>query len=221
MQKLLLLTSTLLLARLSQGQIHYAPLHNYTPLPPVINPATRVYNYPAAPSHHAATPNRNAGDGSYQLLDGTWHPATKMVFSATKLALKNETGIVKLTTTGVRQFVLAPDTFVVAGSLPGRPQDTPPEFLESLFYQRGVRVLQLVSEPHLPARFFVQRPPASPQLLPTQKEAFKAAMLPIVADCPALAASITSGKLGPKDVVDIMQHYQAYLLGSPEAGKPK
>lgn len=199
MQKLLLLTSALLLARLSQGQIHYAPLYNYTPPPPGLNPAAMGYGY--------TNPNFREGDGSYQLPDGTWHAAQKMVFTTTKLTVKGETGKLKLTTATVQQFEIAQDTFLVLGNLPGRVQNTQPEFLESVFYRRGVRVLRLVSETTSTLRYFLQRPQAPLQLLPLHKDDFKKAMLPIVQGCPALVASITDGTLGPKDVVSIMQQY--------------
>ena len=154
-----------------------------------------------------ADPNLREGTGSYQLPDGTWHSAQEMVFTTTKLTVKGETGKLKLTTATVRQFEIAQDTFLVLGNLPGRAQNTQPEFLEAVFYRRGVRVLRLVSETTSTLRYFLQRPQAPLQLLPLHKEDFKKAMLPIVQGCPALVASITDGTLGPKEVVPIMQKW--------------
>jgi hypothetical protein len=52
-------------------------------------------------------------------------------------------------------------------------------------------------------------PGHSLQLLPTDKGAFKTAMLAIVNDCAALAAQVVDGTLGRRDALKIMQAYDA------------
>ena len=169
--------------------------------------------------HNQPDINQRTGEGSYQTPDGAWHAAEKATFNATRLTAKDKAGKLSFTTATVRQFEIARDTFIVLGNLPGRAQNTKPEFLESVFYRRGMRVLRLVSENSVQTRFFLQLAQLPLQLLPSRKEDFEKEMLPIVAACPTVAASITSGKLGPKDVVAIMQQYDACQSGTPAADK--
>lgn len=204
-KKILLLLGAGLLARLGQGQVMTPSIPTYNP------PAIPMQPVPGADPflfmRSQPTINQRTGEGSYQTPDGAWHTVEKATFDATKLTTKDKAGKLSFTTATVRQFEIARDTFIVLGNLPGRAQNTKPEFLESVFYQRGMRVLRLVSENSVQTRFFLQLPQAPLQLLPSRKEDFKKAMLLVVQSCPVLVSSLTEDAFGPKDVVAIMVEY--------------
>lgn len=195
--------SLLLASQASQGQ----SFPHYSPPPMAVNPAGMNNMYFGGNSN----PNYRKGEGSYQLADGTWHRAEKLVFDGQKLVVKNtDADKLKLTATNLRQLEIARDTFLVMVDLPGRsPEYNRPEFVQSAFHRRGVRVLALYSEYSKPL-YFVSLPQLPLQLLPSGKADFKAAMLRIVQDCPALVVQVDTGKLGRGDVVQIMQQYVDY-----------
>jgi hypothetical protein len=70
---------------------------------------------------------------------------------------------------------------------------------------QGVRVVRLLGEP----RYLLQLPQRPMQLLPDRKKEFKEAVLAMVQGCPALAAEVANGKLGPNEIVEIMRRYIA------------
>ena len=156
------------------------------------------------------------GAGSYQLPDGSWHKASRLVFDGAKLTVKDSAAAKqRFTSETVQQVVVQRDTFLVVRDLPGR-QVPPlrPDFLHSCVNSQGVRLLALYNASQRPT-YFLLRPHTAMQLLPAGKAAFKTAMLAIVKDSPALSAKVASGELGRNEAVQLVQEYTASLRANP------
>ena len=85
------------------------------------------------------------GSGSYQLPDGSWHKASRLVFDGIRLIVKDSTiAKQRFTSETVQQLVVKQDTFLVVRDLPGRQVAHPkPDFLHSCVNSQGVRLLAL------------------------------------------------------------------------------
>ncbi|GAA4040949.1 hypothetical protein GCM10022409_28670 [Hymenobacter glaciei] len=156
------------------------------------------------------------GAGSYQLPDGSWHKASRLVFDGVRLIVKDSAASKqRFTSETVQQIVVKQDAFLVVRDLPGR-QVLParPDFLHSCVNSQGVRLLALYAPGGRPT-YFLSRPHTSMQLLPAGKAAFKTAMLAIIKDAPALSAKVVSDQLGRNEAVQIMQEYVASLRPNP------
>ena len=187
------------------GQIMSMP--SYVPPPNMnwpMNPA--MYGTPGVSLAH------RDGAGSYQLSDGSWHKGARLVFDGERLTVRDSTaGKQRFTSETVQQLVVTTDTFLVVRNLPGRPVPPPrPDFLCSVFNRRGIRLLALYRLRGQPT-YFLSRPHTSLQLLPSDKKAFKTAMLAIVKDAPVLSAKVASGALGRDEVGQIVQEYVDFL----------
>lgn len=182
-----LLLLGLLLVRTGYGQ--------FVPPPSVPNPFMYGNN---------VNPDARKGSGSYQLADGSWHQAQKMAFDGLRLTVKDD-GKKKLvlTAAALHQLEVGQDTFLAVHALPIDLDAS--DFSESVFNMQGVRVVRLLGEP----RYLLQLPQRPMQLLPDRKKEFKEAVLAIVQGCPALAAEVANGKLGPNEIVEIMRRYIA------------
>ena len=157
------------------------------------------------------------GSGSYQLPDGSWHKASRLVFDGIRLIVKDSTiAKQRFTSETVQQLVVKQDTFLVVRDLPGRQVAHPkPDFLHSCVNSQGVRLLALYDAGAVRPTYVLSRPHTSMQLLPAGKEAFKTAMLAIVKDSPLLREKVASGNLGRDNAVQIVQEYVASLHASP------
>lgn len=147
------------------------------------------------------------GAGSYQLADGSWQRSEKMVFDGSKLVIKDgAAGKLRFDANAIRQLEVKADTFIVMAGLPGQSLAEGPAFYQSCVNLRGVRLLAQYPR-NSKATYILSRPDAAPLLLPTGKARFKAAMLEVVKDCPALTEQITDGSLRREEVVQIVQEY--------------
>ncbi|MGI4875160.1 MAG: hypothetical protein ACRYFX_28730 [Janthinobacterium lividum] len=160
------------------------------------------------------------GEGSYQLADGNWHRAKKLEFDGTTLAVKDDlTAPLSLTATTLKQFEVQRDTFLLVSNLPEHAATAGPEWVESLFYQRGVRLLaQYISSPQL--HWYLRLPQEPFQELSTDRTEFKQAMLALVKDCPALVRKITRNTLGRDRVVDILAEYVECQTAASAVAEP-
>ena len=189
------------------------PNYQYTPRVPMPTMAMPYGGYGAGKQLLA---NYRDGAGSYQLPDGSWHKATRLVFDGARLTVQDSiAGKQRLTSETVQQLVVKQDTFLVVRDLPGRRVQPPkPDFLHSCVNSHGVRLLALYSATERPT-YFLSRPKTSMQLLPAGRAAFKTAMLAIVKDSPALSEKVASGKLGRDEAVQIVQEYAAFQYINP------
>lgn len=188
------------------------PNYNYTPRVPMPTVGMPYGGYGARSQSLAY----RDGAGSYQLPDGSWHKASRLVFDGAKLTVKDSaTAKQRFTSETVRQLVVQQDTFLVVRDLPGRQVLPPrPDFLHSCVNAQGVRLLALYYASERPTYFLI-RPHTSMQLLPAGKAAFKTAMLAIVKDSPTLSAKVASGELGRNETVQLVQEYAASLRANP------
>jgi hypothetical protein len=197
----------LLLSHAGFGQVvpMTMPTYNYNPQVPM--PNTGMFPYGGSGIRLQSLAYRT-GSGSYQLLDGSWHKSSKLVFDGERLTVKDSTaGKQRFTSETVQQLVVEQDTFLVVRNLPGRKVAPPkPDFLHSCVNRQGVRLLALYYSSGRPT-YFLSRPQVSMQLLPAGKADFKTAMLAIVKDSPGLSMKIASGEMGRDDVVQIVQDY--------------
>jgi hypothetical protein len=191
------------LALSQQSKAQGLPHYSYTPR---INPPPMPMVY--GNMGNARSANYREGSGSYQLPDGSWHPAKNVVFTGEKFVVKDSTaGKQKLTAKMVRQVEVKQDTFLVMSNLPGGIMAAgEPQFLYSSFNRKGVRVLAQ-STGYNKSSYFLGLPNKPLLLLPSGKARFKTTMLAIVKDCPALTEQIADGTLGHDDIVQIMQEF--------------
>lgn len=149
------------------------------------------------------------GAGSYQLPDGTWQQARVMTFDGNRLVVRDDPAKkLKLTASGVRQLEILRDTFLVINDLPGRlVAANGPDFVQSQFNRRGVRLLVRYPNGAGHPYYFLSRPNVPLVLLPSNKGGFKKEMLAMVQGCPALVAQLEEGTLGREDLVQLLQEY--------------
>ncbi|WP_210516687.1 hypothetical protein [Hymenobacter terricola] len=187
------------------------PNYHYTPPVPSMNMNMPPYGWGSRPESLA----HRDGAGSYQLPDGSWHRAQRLVFNGEKLTVQDgATGKQRFTSETVRQLEVKQDTFLVVKDLPGRrvaPEK--PDFLRSCVNRQGVRLLAMYYETGRPT-YFLSRPNASMQLLPSGKAEFKTAMLAIVKDSPALTAKVASGEMGRDEAEQLIKDYADFLQGN-------
>lgn len=199
LRRLLPVLALLLLSHLGWGQA----FPSYTP-PPMAPPAFPMNGMMMG---NAENPYARDGAGSYQTAGGEWHRAEKMRFDGTRLVIKGE-GAAKLALSELRCLEIARDTFRVLTALPGRAAAAQkPEALEVAYSYHGTQLLYLFYQGKV--LNFLQRPGRSLQLLPSGKEEFKAAMLAVVQDCPAVAAQVADGRLDRRDALKIVEAYGA------------
>lgn len=205
-----LLLGGLLLGRAGLGQTMSVP--NYTP-PPISTPPLFPQNMPYGWGVGKARDlgHRN-GAGSYQLPDGSWQRARKLVFSNNQLLVRDSTGNkLRFTAETLRQLVVEKDTFLVVENLPGRQvPKSQPDFVRSCVNRQGLRLLAHYYS-YGEVAYFLSRPNTPLVLLPTKKTSFKTVMGETVKDYPALAAKISRGILGPEEVVQIVNEYADFL----------
>ena len=151
---------------------------------------------------------RRAGAGSYQLADGSWHQADKLVFDGEQLVVKEgPSGRQRLTAETLRRLEVNRDTFLLVESLPGRAVPTgKAEFVHSCVNRQGLRLLAKYYNQSEVA-YFLSRSGQPLRLLPRNKNTFRETMAALVADYPALAARVLDGRLGPNETVRIIQDY--------------
>jgi hypothetical protein len=197
--KLLPVPALLLLSHLGWGQA----FPTYSP-PPMAMPQ---FQNDRMLFGNQQNPYAREGEGSYQTAAGDWHRAEKMRFDGSKLVVKGPT-TTKLTIDELRCLEISQDTFLIRKSLPGRAAAAQkPEALEVAYSHRGTQLLYLYYGGKVLC--FLQRPTVPLQLLPSDKDAFKTAMLAIVQNCSAVAAQVADGTLGRRDALKIMQAYDA------------
>ena len=129
---------------LAQSMPMTIPNYQYTPRVPMPTMAMPYGGYGAGKQLLA---NYRDGAGSYQLPDGSWHKATRLVFDGARLTVQDSiAGKQRLTSETVQQLVVKQDTFLVVRDLPGRRVQPPkPDFLHSCVNSHGVRLLALYS----------------------------------------------------------------------------
>ncbi|MGI4866329.1 MAG: hypothetical protein ACRYFZ_20555 [Janthinobacterium lividum] len=202
-----LLCGLLLLARTGHGQM-MPPMPRYTP--PVPNS-----NWSTMPMWQGTNPDARQGSGSYQLPDGSWHPALDLSFNGLKLVVKGEKKTLRLLAMQVNQFEIEQDTFRAVRTLPVELVNGS-DFAEGLINQQGVQVWRLLGTAD---EYLLQLPQLPLDLLPTRKAEFKKLLLPLVSGCPALVAGITDGTFGPGDIVSIARRYLDCRAGISATGK--
>lgn len=199
LRRLLPVPALLLLSHWGWGQ----SLPTYSP-PPMPMPAFPMNNLTMG---NAENPYAREGEGSYQTAAGEWHRAEKMRFDGTKLVVKGATPA-KLPLAELQALEVSQDTFFILKTLPGRAAAAQrPEALEVAYSHRGTQLLYLYYGGKVLC--FLKRPGVPLQLLPTDKQEFKTAMLAIVQSCSAVAAQVADGTLGRREALKIMQAYDA------------
>ena len=187
------------------GWSHNIPTYSYTPPPPNITlPTSLLFNTNGSTRNFG----HRSGRGSYQLADGSWRKAKKLVFDGEQITVKDSlVGKLKFTAQTVKQLEVGKDTFLVMSNLPGREVAVEKhDFVQSCVNRKGIRLLALYAD-YGQVAYFLSRPGRTLQLLPKDRKVFKSVMTEIVKDNPGLAAKIATGKLGPDDVVTIVQQY--------------
>ena len=197
----------LLLARTGYCQM-MPPMPRYTPSIPSANGVT-------TPIWHGNNPDARQGSGSYQLPDGSWHPALDMSFNGLKLVVKAEEKPLRLLATQVNQFEIEQDTFRAVRTLPVELVNGS-DFAEGLINQQGVQVWRLLGSTN---DYLLQLPQLPLDLMPMRKAEFKKLLLPLVSGCPVLVARITDGTLGPDDIVSIARRYLDCRAGVSDTSK--
>lgn len=199
LDRLLLVPVLLLLSQVSWGQ----SFPNYSPPPMPTSPFPMNHLM----TGNAENPYAREGQGSYQTAAGEWRRAEKLRFDGSKLVVKGAT-TTKLPIGELRALEISQDTFFILKSLPGRAAAAQrPEALEVAYSHRGTQLLYLYYGGKVLC--FLKRPAVPLQLLPTDKQEFKTAMLTIVQSCPAVAAQVADGTLGRREALQIIQAYDA------------
>ena len=206
MHKFLLIGGALLTGYAGYGQGF--PTHNYSPpvLPvPMRNPAD-TFRF-----REQENPDYRAGAGSFQLLDGSWHHARKLIFDGNSLVVKDSTsGRLRYTVSTLRQLEVKKDTLLVMHDLPGRAAAAnKPEFVQLCLNRYGIRLMKFGQ------MYFLDRSNVSLQLLPSGKPQFKTAMLRILANCPTLRAKVEADAMGRNEVVEIIRNYADCAHSNP------
>ena len=181
------------------------PTYSYTPPPPNITlPTSLLFNTNGSTRNFG----HRSGRGSYQLADGSWRKAKKLVFDGEQITVKDSlVGKLKFTAQTVKQLEVGKDTFLVVSYLPGRKLPVAKlDFVQSCVNRKGIRLLALYYDNGQIA-YFLSRSGRTLQLLPKDRKVFKSVMMDIVKDNSGLAAKIATGKLRPNDVVTIMKQY--------------